>query len=320
MKAEAEVVPRPPSHAQDWAWAAAGMPKKMRAIRVLLSGRSGNILFQYAAGRALASRLGVGLLLDSSLIPGSTWKVSSNLLLMPLGAEHRRDPTPCTRWFHRVLRRLPRELLGEPIYREPPADHRFNPKVLQLSPGSTLLGYFQSPLYFGSLLESLREQFEPTRWPLPQSLSDAGRPIGEPGSVAVHCRRGDYVGNPTFDILGPGYFLQAMDEMRARLPGCRFHVFSDAPVWCREQFTAEDVVIESELGRDDNPLVDWYLMSRAHHHILSNSSYAWWGAWFGQKPGQMVLVPPVWLKGVVAPVREKCLPHWEIFEPRGGLL
>jgi hypothetical protein len=154
---------------------------------------------------------------------------------------------------------------------------------------------------------------------MPEPLVAAGRRIGQPGGIAVHCRRGDYVNNPNVDLLGPAYFQQAMEEMRARFPGSRFHLFSDEPRWCRETFAGSDVLVEDHAGADANPLFDWYLMSQASHHILSNSTYAWWGAWFGRKPGQTVLVPPVWFEGIHAPVREKCLPHWEIFTPPHGL-
>lgn len=285
----------------------------MRAIRIILSGRAGNNLFQYAAGRAIATRRGLPLILDSSLIDGRTWMGSRHLLDLGLQASHHRDPTPFTRWFHRATGRWPAELAGVKIFREPPHDHRFLPGTIGQSPAETFIGYFQSPLHFASIEAALRDELTPDRWPLPPAIRAAGERLAGPRAVAVHCRRGDYVNNPNVDLLGPSYFLHAMDEMRGRVPGCRFHLFSDDPEWCRGRFGASDVSVESNPGAESNPLVDWFLMSRASHHILSNSSYAWWGAWFGYKPGQIVLVPPIWFSGIEAPVAEKCLPHWEIF-------
>ncbi|MFM7183042.1 MAG: alpha-1,2-fucosyltransferase [Verrucomicrobiales bacterium] len=291
----------------------------MKGIRVILSGRSGNNLFQYAAGRAIATRLDVPLILDSSLIDGETWKVSAHLLRLPLKAIHRRDPTPVSRWFHRSTGRLVVEIFGGKVVREPIADLSFRPEILEMQAGTTLHGFFQSPLYFASIDVELHAELAPSRWSMSEDIAREGERIAAPGGVAVHCRRGDYVNNPNADLLGPGYFRQAMDEMRRRISGCRFHVFSDDVNWCREQFTEIDVEIENHTGAKSNPLIDWFLMSRANHHILSNSSYAWWAAWFGRKPGQTVLVPPVWFEGIIAPVREKCLPHWELFQPKGGV-
>ena len=291
----------------------------MKGIRVILSGRSGNNLFQYAAGRAIASRLGVPLFLDSSLIDPVTWKVSAHLLRLPLRAKHRRDPTHLSRWLFRTTGWLVADLSGGKVFRESTRDLSFRPEVLDMPSGTTLHGFFQSPLYFASIDGELHAELAPSGWPMSAEIVREGDRIAAPGGVAVHCRRGDYVNNPNVDLLGPAYFRQAMDEIRGRVSGSRFHVFSDDSEWCREHFRESDVEIESHTGAEFNPLIDWYLMSRASHHILSNSSYAWWAAWFGRKPGQFVLAPPVWFEGIHAPVGEKCMPRWEIFQPRGGL-
>jgi hypothetical protein len=47
-------------------------------------------------------------------------------------------------------------------------------------------------------------------------------------------------------------------------------------------------------------------MSLASHHIIANSSYSWWGAWLGKKPGQIVIMPDRWYaKDIKAPIEEK---------------
>lgn len=285
----------------------------MKGIRVILCGRSGNNLFQYAIGRAISERLGVPLILDSSLIDASTWKVSNHLFHLPLRAQHRRDPSPVSRWFHRGTGRLLVELFGGKVFREPALDLRFDGRLLDLKAGISLYGFFQSPLYFHSINDELQEELAPCKWSIHPAVVRRGDEIGESIAVAVHCRRGDYVNNPNVDFLGPSYFHHAMEEMRVRVPGCRFHVFSDDPAWCRLHFRGHDVWVEEHAGAAQNPLIDWYLMSHARHHILSNSSYAWWGAWFGRKRGQIAFVPPVWFKGIQAPVEEKCMPGWEVF-------
>jgi hypothetical protein len=47
-------------------------------------------------------------------------------------------------------------------------------------------------------------------------------------------------------------------------------------------------------------------MSLASHHIIANSSYSWWAAWIGSKPGQIVTMPDRWYaKDIIAPIEEK---------------
>jgi hypothetical protein len=120
-----------------------------------------------------------------------------------------------------------------------------------------------------------------------------------------------------------------MREMRERVPGAKFFIFSDDPDWCSAHF--KDIDVAAIIGRRNNvtaitgrrnhlaektatgdrryapnPLHDLYLMSLASHHIIANSSYSWWGAWLASKPGQIVTMPDRWYaKDIIAPIDEK---------------
>jgi hypothetical protein len=107
-----------------------------------------------------------------------------------------------------------------------------------------------------------------------------------------------------------------MKDMRERVPGARFFIFSDDPDWCCEHFKDDDVA--AIIGRSSyataitdrrheaSPLDDLHLMSLASHHIIANSSYSWWAAWLGKKPGQQVIMPDRWYShGIKAPIEEK---------------
>lgn len=103
-----------------------------------------------------------------------------------------------------------------------------------------------------------------------------------------------------------------MDRIRDELPGARFFIFSDDPGWCRREFTAADTEVIDSGPVAANPLHDLLLMSLASHHIIANSSYSWWAAWLGDKPGQRVIMPDRWYAGTItAPIYEKLLPHWQ---------
>jgi len=175
-----------------------------------------------------------------------------------------------------------------------------------------LFGYFQSPLYFESIAGPLRTELNALMGGAVPVAADLQEMLRSPDAVAVHVRRTDFLELPVFQVCDTCYYQEAMRRMRALVPGARFLIFSDDPEWCRAAFRgADQQVIASGTAAD--PLHDLHLMSLASHHIIANSSYSWWAAWLGEKPGQRVIMPDRWYAhGAKAPMEEKRLPHWEI--------
>jgi hypothetical protein len=188
-----------------------------------------------------------------------------------------------------------------------------------------LFGYFQSPLYFECIADELRSELNGmisrgTHASCVHSSASYGSSLksrlSEPNAVAVHVRRGDYLHHPVFNVCDKTYYLDALNQMRARLPNARFFIFSDDPEWCHAEFSDSDQEVVDSGDAAANPLHDLHLMSLASHHIIANSTYSWWAAWLGNKPGQQVIMPNRWYaRDFNAPVEEKKLPHWEIITP-----
>ena len=284
-------------------------------IRVVLLGRTGNHLFQYALGRVLARKHGVPLVLDASWFNAAGWAEVRHFLGLPHGARVRRFPSLASRVWRKVTGRHYWEFRGLPVLRESELDQSFDSKVLAAPADCVLFGYFQSPLYFESLADELRADL--LRWigesvsgraMVPDGLADAD-------SVAVHVRRGDYLEHRAFQVCDEGYYRRAMARMRARVPGARFFFFSDDPAWCQETFGSDkDVRVVDSGVAGANPLHDLWLMGRASHHVIANSSYSWWAAWLGQGDRQVVLMPDRWYRTreIKAPLEEKRLEGWEV--------
>ena len=277
-------------------------------IRIVLLGRTGNNLFQYALGRVLAEKHGVPLVLDASWFNEEGWEEVSHFLNFPLKARVVRRFSIGTRALRKLTGRHYWEYRGVPILREATDDQSFSPRFLEAPADCMLFGYFQTPLYFHGIAESLRTElntlFEEAIHPneiLRGKLLDSD-------SVAVHVRRKDYLDHPQFQVCDRDYYQTAIQQMRASRPAARFFIFSDDPEWCRAEFKANDVEV---MDFHHNPLHDLHLMSLASHHIIANSSYSWWAAWLGDKPGQKVLMPDRWYAhGIKAPIEEKRPEHW----------
>jgi len=39
------------------------------------------------------------------------------------------------------------------------------------------------------------------------------------------------------------------------------------------------------------------LMSCCNHHIIANSSFSWWGAYFNEKKEKIITYPKLWFSG-----------------------
>ena len=281
-------------------------------IRVVLLGRTGNQLFQYALGRVLAEKHGVPLLMDATWYDARGWSEVSHFLNLPLKAKVLRWGTLPSRALRKLTGRHRWEFQGVPFLRETGGDQTFDPRFLAAPSGCVLFGYFQSPKYFESIAHHLRTELNGL-FASEVDTTALAATLASPGSIAVHVRRQDYLTHSVFQVCDREYYQRGMEELRTRVPGARFFIFSDDPQWCREEFREADQEVIDSSRAGANPLRDLRLMSLASHHLIANSSYSWWAAGLGEKPGQIVKMPDRWYAGeIVAPIEEKNPGHWEI--------
>lgn len=291
-------------------------------VATQMAGGLGNQLFQYAAGRALATRLGARLVLDCTPIsgPGRPFVLDR----YPVDAEIVHD---VPRKPHRRYFRIPGSLgrrLTDAFHDRVPTKHRigghsfrvfaekrefnYDPHFAKLSGSTYLTGYWQSYRYFENAADLIRREIRPT-W----ALSDANRNwlerIQNTNAVSLHVRRGDYLTQkgPTL-VCALSYYESALKHARQVLPEPRFFVFSDDIPWCRGIFVAPDMAFVDSNGPAD-AVDDLNLMATCRHHITANSSLSWWGAWLAQHPEQVVIAPDPWVPWV--PANPDLIPkHW----------
>jgi Glycosyl transferase family 11 len=284
-------------------------------IRTVLLGRTGNNLFQYALGRVLAAKHGVPLVLDGSWFNEEGWREVSHFLNLPLKAKVVRRCSIGARALRKLTGKHYWEYGKFPRLTEDPHDQSFDPRFLATPADCLLFGYFQSPLYFQDIADDLRNELNTLFSEASRAPAELVARLADSGSVAVHVRRQDYLHHPIFNVCDSDYYQESIRQMRALLPGARFLIFSDDPQWCRSEFRDSDQEVIDSGRKASNPLHDLHLMSLASHHIIANSTYSWWAAWLGDKPGQRVMMPDRWYAhGIKAPVEEKRLDHWQIVQ------
>ena len=267
-------------------------------IRLFLSGGFGNQLFEYATARAVSIRTGAPLEIDLRFYSKDTFGTpkAAWLVDLPVKASFKRYDNSLLGPHHPLRRAFDKFVLER--WREVHVDRglAFNERVMQLGSNAVLIGYFQCYRYFEQHWASIASDLDMTRFV--DTAWVHAQEARAPSWCAVHIRRGDYVGDPRFEMRSPrAYYVPAMDRVRHARPDTRFSVFSDDIPWCRQQAFLQGCDFY-EGPQDRHPAVDLATMSRASSNIIGNSSYSWWAAWFGQQPGKLIVAPSLWVDGL----------------------
>lgn len=264
-------------------------------ILVRLKGGLGNQMFQYAAGRALAHRHGVKLVLDTRYFSSyqlrgfglDRFAVAGRLATseeLSRWPNWQRHPAKVLQWIGLETR----------WYRQ----SNFGYDTSWPSLGNDLLidGYFQSEKYFLSIAEILANEFIP-RESLSSENIEVLEQIRNNNCVMIHVRRGDYVTDAktmaTHGICTLDYYNRSIKFMYQSVVQPKFIVFSDDIEWSRQNLGLEKNAIYVE-GNVQSPEVDIYLMTQCRHHIIANSSFSWWGSWLNRQPGKLTIAPKNW--------------------------
>ena len=274
-------------------------------VIVRLMGGLGNQLFQYAAGLALSIKNECELKIDLSAFENQyglqTTLRNPDILHFSLSAKIAdakeasalRDPLKGVSRASRFVR--------QKIFKQYYSD--WHPEVLNKSGDIYLEGYFQCEKYFQDYFDQLSKDFK-----LRSEFSDLTAEWNERISklinpVSLHVRRGDYVSDPRtsalHNICTVNYYLEAIEEMRKRIGNYTLVVFSDDVEWVRENLTfgVDTIYVSGSKLIKGLPLLasqELIVMSQCAHHIISNSTFSWWGAYLNKRQDKVVLAPSLW--------------------------
>lgn len=132
--------------------------------------------------------------------------------------------------------------------------------------------YYQDPKFFQEVADDIKQIFR-------QDI------YAKTDMVAIHVRRGDYVGHHFYvDLSSTEYYRKAMELF----PDKDFIVFSDDIEWCKEQ----EIFKDCDFSYGDE-IEDMNLMASCTGHIIANSSFSWWGAFISPYT-EKVVAPRDW--------------------------
>ena len=254
-----------------------------------LHGRLGNQMFQYAAARALALRLGVEVALDPREALARGEGVLTEVFDLPVAPPQGLPPARSRRLAYALWRYGG----GRPTLRRE-RGLGYNPGHGDWGDGSYLHGYWQSARYFAPVSEQIRADFTFPPIDDAQNAEMAER-IADGPSVSLHVRRGDYLSLAAHVLCDRDYYVAALEAVTAGMdPAPTVYVFSDDPDWARENLPLPLDRVIVDFNGADRAFRDMQLMSLCDHHVIANSSFSWWGAWLNPSPTRRVAAPARW--------------------------
>lgn len=257
-------------------------------IVVVVKGGLGNQLFQYAFGRSLSKKYNTVLKLDLSKYK---WTPSRKYGL---------------KYFNIVENIATAEDIkyasGEYKYNE--KVFSYNPKLYNYSIGY-FNGYFQSEKYFGGIRDFIKKEFK-LKNKIKCISDDILRDISKQNSISLNVRRGDYMSGSTgstHGFCGLDYYNRAIQYIESRVKKPVFYVVSDDINWVKSNIKTKNPLVyiakKYEVYGDGNVIndtdyEDLIAISYCKHHIIGNSTFAWWGAWLGKYKDKIVVCPTKW--------------------------
>lgn len=240
-----------------------------KQISVQLVGGLGNQLFQ------IASAYGMSLIQHKQLL------VKSN--------NHK--PHSGLDYFSSIFRKLEQTELKYIKFIEPSNCFTNKLDIPNFNYNIEMNGYFQNEKYFNCYKAEIYNLFSIEDWRQKYILD---KYIGLQNGCFIHFRRGDYVDNPTYDLVTDKYYELALNKIENMYKNTDilYFIFSDDLTCCRNFYFLQN---KNVIYVDEDEINSLYLMSYCNiGGIGCNSTFSWWGGYLNQNANKTVIYPKKW--------------------------
>ena len=128
--------------------------------------------------------------------------------------------------------------------------------------------------------------------------------LGNKPTVSIHIRRGDYTlpQNQPLNIITQDYYLKAITKNFTPIKDYIFLVFSNDIEYAKNMLEGDNIWFVEPEGIDSYSYTssekdDLALLSLCDNHIITNSTYSWWGAYLSKNKNKKIVCPTNWLAG-----------------------
>lgn len=160
----------------------------------------------------------------------------------------------------------------------------FNRPVIYLN------GYWQSYKYF--INESLMTKIVSDYLNLSLDKKISSPIKTDENNIAIHVRKGDYIGHPDYVELSQNYYINAIEYIKEKCINPKFYVFTDSVNGLPKNFFFNNEF--RLISKNYTSVQSLALMSKCDHFITANSSFSWWGAFLGANKKKIILTPADW--------------------------
>ncbi len=255
-------------------------------IRIRLQGRMGNQLFQYAFALYASQKLKTGFVFDVRQEDGfqlSYFKLRFPYNLFSYGNFFKRTYN----WAQRFVK---------PAKAFSALNGKEDWSKTTITNNTYYKGYFQDAKFSTTIKPLLQQHFEiKKKYTLPFE-KEFGYILQEPFAV-LHIRLSDYeyqklkINNLDLDWALPlEWYYSAIKKVN--LVTTKLVIISDDMALAKKFFAAQ---AETILFPEGNAITHFQFLLHADVCIISNSSYAWWGAFLNKKPYKKIVAPQNWV-------------------------
>jgi len=261
------------------------------------AGRIGNTLFQYTALFGIANKLGLeyGIPYENADEPT---KYGYYDFFTNEWIHYRFDLFDA---FNLSAKNIKYDDVPTNLYYE--KYFQFDPTVFSLPDGTDINGWFQSHRYFNHCELDLRKELQFKDELLISALkhwTSFGFPKGheDKPKLMISMRIGDgYEFDKNFATANLEYYRNAL----AQFDLSKYHIVitSDMPDICKTILTPIIGDMKIHVLNEPCPYVTLAFYSLCDAYIIPNSTFAWWGAWFGNSKNKKVIIPKNWFNATV---------------------
>lgn len=287
---------------------------KKNKIYVMLQGRIGNQLFQYALARKIQTeKENAIIVMDDSRILNCGWENSLiNYNLPNVEYSHKNivgvNKLFTSQFFIRIIYKIiTRKSSYNNKYK---IEKKFNKLIgkmgmficengymkptINLNKPVYLEGFFQSEKYFIDIKEDIKKMFDSSQFPIVEQYTGINE-IRERNSVCISVKVEHNVGSSLYSVCDIEYWKRAINYITENVDNPLFFICSD-----NVEYVINNLIDTSKfqyiVQDKEMPVhISLSVMAECKHFIIGNTTYGWWAQYLSNNKNKIVVAPSRWM-------------------------